>query len=332
MTATDEWIASLKQPVTGWRIPTDNWPQQLIVRVPLHKTLEEFTGGQNGKITCWTNASGVRWNKRNLMAFRAECVPYWLNGRTGISEMTEDWGAPLPGGKLLTLPGRLGNCEAEDARLLIHQDELLMAYTTCSHMLMAWLNDDLEPWKVVKFKPSGFEFGSNEKNWAFISYDGDLYFIYTPRPYRVMKVYGEKVQDYFQQDWQSRYLDYGTPRGGATPVFHNGHIYHFFHSSHGYHSKIPEVMDNTRRYHIGVHVIEARPPFRLLRESHTPIVSGEFEPGGPTWKFPSERAVLFPGSAHRNELDNGWLIVCGVNDRHSYVLNVSDELVEESMR
>lgn len=152
-----------------------------------------------------------------------------------------------------------------------------------------------------------------EKNHSMFDLDNETYSIYSICPHRVHKVFCETVQ----QTWETKThvnWRYGCLRGGASPVLHNGHYYHFFHG-----------MDDSgvhRLYSMGVYKFEASPPFRITHISHEPL-----EVAGP--RSGSAR-VIFPGGAIF--LNGQWIIACGIHDEYSEIRFYSEKQVEAALR
>jgi len=328
------WPQNLYESIQYEAIDPSSWPTEIPVRVPLDSSLSAFTQGQNGKVTAWFNPSAIKWKGKNWMSFRLECFPFWKNGRMGVSQMTDDW-KPIPGtSTMIALPGRNGYCMAEDGRFIVHRGKLLLGYNTGIRQKMAYMTDDLQIQKAFEFEPNGFELQTLEKNWAFFDYEGQLFCIYTQSPYSLMTVKDNVITPYKSTPWETPWR-WGLPRGGATPVYHDGHLYHFFHSSLQLDPNVEHGRwKNPRRYHMGVVILEDKPPFRIADVSHQPIVSGYRHPEDKTlgWIDPSDHMVVFPGSAHRNDENDGWVVACGINDRHSYMLTIPDSEIIESCK
>jgi hypothetical protein len=232
-------------------------------------------------------------------------------------------------------PGRQGYAESEDGRWVVHKGRLLMAYNTGYRQRMAWLKEDLTMERWGEFHTDDFLFSDREKNWSFFSHEDQLFAIYTQAPYSVISVDEQscKVSKAFEEPWKFPW-NFGVPRGGTSPVIHNGFYWHFFHSS----GSIDGTKEDCgwgimRRYYVGVVLFETKPPFKLVSASRYPIFSGVPDPDrtklGIT--MPSDHAVVFPASAHRNPTNTGWVLATGVNDQHCYIYEVPDSLITSRM-
>ena len=326
--------------IKSWQIPPTYWPKEMPVYVPLNTTLEEYTRGHNGKITCWFNSTAGTWKGKNYIAFRCQCIPWWATGKIGLGRMSDDWKKPIPpDADWLMLPGQRGYVRAEDPRFVQTQNGLLLVYTTGFQMRMGWFNDDMTVKGSLEFVSTNFALQKQEKNWSVFEHEGQLYAIYMQSPHVVLSIKDNKCEKIHEEPWRFPYAA-GTPRGGASPVLHQGSYWHFFHSSSDFDTGDPDPeWTIRRRYHVGVAVFEAKPPFKLLSGSHRPVMSahdGMPESALPEKEIvgkivPSRHAAVFPGSAMRNSVNDGWLLTCGVNDQHTFMYDVPDSIVEDSL-
>ena len=297
------------------------------MRVPVNETLSRYTKGMNGKISSWFNPAIAQWRNKNLISFRCECYPYWNNGRSALGFLNCDFSPADPPAHWLSLPGRRAWEEAQDGRWIIFDDHLLLAYSTSHSLRMALIGEDFQVENVWNFQPDGFEFTPYEKNWGFFEANGKMWTQYTPSPHVVALVDGVTIRKTFHQEHLFPFP--GTPRGGASPFLHEGKFWHFFHSSVDYETGIPDpIWDIKRRYHVGVQVFDAEPPFKLLTATTTPIMSGWHEDEVKDMDgFGPNHACIFPGSVHRNDAGDGWLVAAGVNDRSCFLFEVPDALI-----
>lgn len=182
-----------------------------------------------------------------------------------------------------------------------------------------------------------------EKNWQCIPVGDELRWVYSFKPeHVVMQQPGRGVWATPNPlPWTG-----GVIRGGATPVMMchfprtgNTHpttpelaaipirtgaraginvYYHFFHGV----LKRPEG----NVYTIGCNVFEARPPYRVLRQTPTPLM-------WPDLPAPDEsvvkRYVLWPGGAVPHA--GAWHIATGVDDTHCRVIRIPFEQVEAAL-
>jgi predicted GH43/DUF377 family glycosyl hydrolase len=315
-----------------WKLDPAYWPEYLPMRVPLDTTMERFTDGVNGRVLFYFNASSATWRGRNYIAVRCLSYPFWTDSRIALGHLDDNWQSVPPEAQYLTLPGRTGYSNAEDPRLFIFRDQLCVVYTTGWKMRMAWIGEDLRVHNACQFQSSNFELAKQEKNWSMFEHDGTLYCIYMQAPHTVLKVKGNLVEKIHEEPWTIPYDAYGSPRGGASPTYHNGHYWHFFHSVSDFYTDEADVSWlKLRRYHVGLAVVEGKPPFKLVAGSRIPIMSAPELPEQNGRPIPSKHAAVYPGSALRNSRNDGWLVTCGYNDQHTYIYDVPDKLIEERM-
>jgi predicted GH43/DUF377 family glycosyl hydrolase len=278
----------------------------------------------------WLNNSIIKYGGRNLMAVRRESYPYWRNSVIGLCECDDSWNIRPKTGKILDLPGRRENSEAEDGRLLIHEDRLYLVYTDNRGQFLARLNSDLIPTWIQKFySVEGLKITSQEKNWAFFSHWTGLYCIYSIDPHVVLKYDKSALKVFCHGTWPFDW-NYGSPRGGVVSVPHKKMYWHWFHSSHSMQIGTDDCRwRGSKRYHLGVYVFDNKPPFSPIGYSKFPLLSGadHEEKHLPGVDRPSEHAVVFCCGAVRDELNSGWWISYGENDMRCKVAHVPDSVV-----
>jgi predicted GH43/DUF377 family glycosyl hydrolase len=144
----------------------------------------------------------------------------------------------------------------------------------------------------------------NEKNWLWFAHGGSPYMIYRANPHRVVRMDGrlspveEHSTDEFNPLWQ-----HGEVRGGTNPVLVEDLFWTFFHSS------LPWI-GGKRRYYMGAYAFENRPPFRIVRMTTLPLLTGTNQEH---W-FPGLPAVVFPCGAFHDRQSDSFTISFGVND------------------
>ena len=319
--------------ISVWTVPTGHFPQELPIRVPLHLTMKDYTQGQMGRVTSWFNPGAVEWKGGNYMSLRMECYPFWRHGRMVTTQMDDGWTVIPDTIQWMPLPGLFNMEESQDGRFLPHGDQLLFPFNDGIRQWMAYLNDDTSVARHHGFRSSSIQFGDREKNWSFFSHDGKLYCLYSTSPFMLTSVDGPQVELIHKSPWMEDYR-FGIPRGGAMPVFHGEHWYHFFHSSTRYDTgSNSELWLVKRRYHMGLCIHEADPPFKPVAYTKLPLMSGWEEKDLPIepkfWKA-SDHCVLFPGNAIRQ--DDGWLIALGINDHHCGFAVIPDDVIDAALQ
>jgi len=202
----------------------------------------------------------------------------------------------------------------EDARLFIHNDKPHVSLTI-ARSKTAGLNFDpcvtgygelskdgrVTNWFEPKYGKNDWR--GTEKNWSFFSTSGRLYFVYRMHPAQVIcEVEKNVVRQEFKTAVPVTY--YGELRGGTQPFNFDGQWLRFVHAF----QKNPRS-DQSWQYHVAAVVMEKRPPFRIIKVSQHPILSGdELWQSARHWK-PKVRICY--GAV---EYDNGWLVSVGAND------------------
>lgn len=142
-----------------------------------------------------------------------------------------------------------------------------------------------------------------EKNWVF--WGGDkLRFFYKLSPkHEVCELEGGKIAKVYTSKCPP--CSFGEPRGGTSPVLHQGKLLRFFHTL-----QRNEKSDLWWTYHVGAMLIEPEPPFKVVAISSHPIYSGneEYIPDHKYWK----PRVAIPYGVR--ETPYGWEVSIGVND------------------
>lgn len=160
-----------------------------------------------------------------------------------------------------------------------------------------------------------------EKNWVpFHHYREGLCWIYGTKSKHI--VMGER------QTWKTpNNLPWtgGVIRGGAAPVKwgwnpKNGYsvYYHFFHGC------LTRVQG--RVYTMGCCVFEAEPPFRILRQTETPLIWPDLPAVG---EEVVKRYVVFPGGAVAHA--GHWHVAIGVDDTFVRIVKLPFDVVESAL-
>ncbi len=171
-----------------------------------------------------------------------------------------------------------------------------------------------------------------EKNWTFFTTaDGDLLCVYSIMPHRVLRasfdVAGEvRCAPLAETAFAAAGYpaSHGGLRGGAPPVWHDGHYWSFAHSIHdgatGY------------RYEAAAYAFAAAVPFAPRAE---PVMSLDL--AGPHRDVrhlpslnPAVESVVYPCGA---AIDGGtWLISYGLNDERCGIARIPHETVAATVR
>lgn len=214
-------------------------------------------------------------------------------------------------------------------------------FHTVGHQILYELNEQLKVQKESHpvYRYNGAHHFSNlkhEKNWLPFLYEDQLFMVYHETPHTVFHEIDEyETTEYITsgvQDWK-----YGTPSGGTPPQpFDDKTSLVFFHSY---------LMNGSIRiYHIGAYLMENSPPFRVVRNSKTPLAIGDPQhTADKTFKAqttyllgsstPSSRkqrhGTLFPcGAVKRGDY---WLVGTGINNVAAGILTFSSAEIEASL-
>lgn len=147
-----------------------------------------------------------------------------------------------------TMIGGCSGARMEMARLEIHNDLVI-------------------PTWVARFENiEGYDYvPKNEKNWLPLSYNGELYYVYSLNPHTILKV--DLDRKAVKLEWQTQFARSLWPIDGnmylsSTPVkMRDGYYVGTFH------------VKNNNEYWTGAYRFEGTPPFRIVQVSSTPIIT-----------------------------------------------------------
>lgn len=215
----------------------------------------------------------------------------------------------------------------EDPRALYHNGHTWVSGTNFvwhprfsgSHQILVQVDQN---WRLIRrYDP---DFGGNgpalytnqrwQKNWVWFFHEDQLHMVYYANPHHVVRFDKDArpVQEWNTANPGLRY-DYGELRGGTPPTLVDGEYWTFFHSS------VDWCPRGGKRYHMGAYSFEGRPPFRLLRYTPRPLLSGSDRDRN----SPDKPLVVFPcGAIIRN---GKWLVSFGVNDLDSAFIRIPHE-------
>lgn len=144
----------------------------------------------------------------------------------------------------------------------------------------------------------------HEKNWLYFVHDNAPHVVYSANPHVVVRLNGrlEKEQEYVTNEFNPLWK-FGEVRGGSNPILADGLYWTFFHSS------LPWI-NKKRRYYMGAYAFEAKAPFRIVRMTTMPILTGTNQED---W-WPGLPAVVFPCGAFFDSAKNQFVISYGIND------------------
>jgi predicted GH43/DUF377 family glycosyl hydrolase len=247
------------------------------------------------------NCSIFRHQDRLLLAYRTG----WAGAQCHVSELDPADYRPRSG-TTLALSHPDAKYGREDPRLFAFAGRLHVAFVGVmgpngpTNVLYARLRDDLTVEQI--YSPRLPKRQAWEKNWSFFEWNDLLLCVYETGPtHRVYHVRENEAYPFAETPnalpWSGGFL-----RGGAPPVRVGDRYYHWFHGQR-------PLSGAMKDYSIGVNVFEAKPPFRVVRQTPRPILRGDVSTKPANQYTPT----VFPAGA---VLHGGiWKVSYGVHDR-----------------
>jgi predicted GH43/DUF377 family glycosyl hydrolase len=280
------------------------------------------------------NCSLVAHRGRRFFSYRR----HWTGARLVLAELDEHWRV-LWNRELAIRPTPHNELAQEDPRLFIFRGALHVAYSGVfrnrqgavrTSVCVARLSEEgavAADW-YAHYEPRQ----SWEKNWSFFEHAGGLYCVYSIAPHRILRVQGSGfgVHDHspltshlspltavFAHESAAPEFAGGAPRGGASPVLHDGQWYSFFHSVLG--------DGRDRVYAMGLYTFEDRPPFRITRFLRQPLLLPRLA------DRPAEHTPhsVYPAGALFDRQRGQWVISFGYYDRFSELAAFDAARLEE---
>jgi hypothetical protein len=248
-------------------------------------------------------------------------------------------------GKLRGLPRFENGVHVEDPRIVTYREHIFVTYTdgwtmgvaklcptTFSTLYTHYLAAPACARPAISYGHGKYD--GREKNWApFVSDDGRyLCYIYNDNPRTVLMYEDTGNQLTF------RYLTvcpneltwtFGTVRGGTPAIPFRGSteevglLLAFFHSSH--------IQQNAVVYHVGAYVFEPVPPFRILKQTMVPLLSGEKSVGDRSPGLYAHPYVVFPGGAVQSIDGESFVLSLGINDVNVGLLTIPRSRLEDAL-
>lgn len=173
-------------------------------------------------------------------------------------------------------------------------------------------------WRIRDFIRPAYEqnnWDGQVKNLAFFDWAGKLYCIWRVSPeHTVLELDGSRVAQVFKTPCPT--CSFGEPRGGTQPIERSGNWLRFFHAN-----QVNPKSDQPWTYSLGALEMEVKPPFRVLKVSSKPILTGaeRYFPGHKFWK---PRVLIVYGAIPRGD---GFELSCGVNDSQCATVLLKEE-------
>jgi predicted GH43/DUF377 family glycosyl hydrolase len=248
------------------------------------------------------------------MAYRDQ--DEFRDSRIGICRLAGDEVLPEEN-REIKLPDHFGRLEQrEDPRLFWFQGEVWMNYVAwdrkrCAAMAIVRLSED---WRVVEELTTtwGDNWSSHvfQKNWAFFERPEGLTMIYYPSPIHEVVTIDVNGHGSGHVRENGIHWPWGLPRGGTSPVLHDGLYWTFFHSR--------LLNPNARfRYFAGAYAFSAESPYTPKMVTMSPLfAASEEDPNIPTLPL-----AVFPcGAVFKH---GEWWVSCGVNDVRCAIVRIN---------
>lgn len=298
------------------------------------------------------NPSVIRWGDRLVLATRDS----WGHSRVALWELTntlDDWtgrwstapigsyASPHPEATRLEDPRLFATPDVTGKLTLCAMFNLPDGYNPVKHVKVGYVEfaDDLSGIVATRVFNSPMD-NLYEKNWAPFYHEGTgLNWIYQTKPEHVVMGERRTWKTDNKLSWTGGFI-----RGGATPVLcwdgrpglptHNNNTplglhtmemeplkqvyYHFFHGC--------LARAKGRVYTAGCCVFEAQPPFRVLRQTKTPLIWPDLPAVG---EEVTKRYVVWPGGAVPHA--GAWHLAVGIDDTFVRMVRLPFDVVEAAL-
>lgn len=262
------------------------------------------------------NASIIESGDGYLYAFRNG----WQASMVFICRLDRDF-KPIGECKLLGLGSKAATVGREDPRLFRLNGKLHVWYigycNTRTNVLFARINEETLTVED-KFFPMLKGRDPVEKNWAHFDYHGVAHAVYDTQPeHRIIRIEGGQADWAYSTPFAGKFSG-GKIRGGASPVLHDGHYWHFFHAA------ITQT-NGRRRYSTGVLLFEPEPPFKVVKYTPHPIDMADIGPK----QIDTHVDCLFVGGAIYQ--DGMWITANGIDDRYSEIRFYDHAMIQSQL-
>jgi hypothetical protein len=257
-----------------------------------------FTNAFNGSIV--QGKYVVRLDKPRFFTDRKLAVMDWADGNLSTPQL---------------LKFKTENGHAEDPRCVEFNGRPALVFNDGGNMYFGYI-DTQECWQMKPPASRPKDHDGREKNWSPFVYDGRLHVLYAPG-HVVEYDLGEPIAEY---KTEIPTLTRGHIRGGTQLVEHGGKLYTIFH--------VRQKVNAINLYWAGLMELEAKPPFKALRWSRTPLWKATFiensrdiPPAPHTWLAKMLDFVTFPTHLEI-DADGNCLILAGHHDYTDAVIRL----------
>ncbi len=159
------------------------------------------------------------------------------------------------------------------------------------------------------------------KNLAPFEYNGELYFVYSMTPHRIIKVDTQTGHVSEIAKTEGFTWDYGKPRGGSTVVpFGEDEFLEIFHSSKEY--SLPNG-SSIRIYVMGAYTFENKFPFRVTRYTEKPICDETY------YDERNQHMIIFPTGVYVR--GDSVFVSFGKNDDSMFISEIDRDALVNGM-
>ncbi len=241
----------------------------------------------------------------------------------------------LPSGKLRILNTKIDGTFSyiEDPRIFRFKNELWVAVSAISkyvrkgtqQMFISKLS--ISPDGVVSAAPFVHIKTLNDpenllqKNWSPFEFNGELHFVYSIHPHRIVKVNTETGNANDVALTPGFSWKFGSPRGGSPIVpFGKDEFLSIFHSSKEYQIPSGKII---RIYVMGAYTFQNTPPFRVTRYTEKIIADDSY------YDDSNHRMIIFPNGIHITH--DTIFVVLGKNDDGMILSKIDPQALLQGM-
>jgi len=215
----------------------------------------------------------------------------------------------------------------EDPRILFYNDKF---YVSCAsyihgnykqiHQKILVLDSNFNHISNIhpKYGNNGGSISKNkgiEKNWTFFIHEDKLMCVYKINPHTVVEFdwNGNMIAEYISHNDINLSWKFGECRGGSNPILKDGYYHSFFHSN-------IFLINGVKKYYMGYYKFESKPPFKIVKISSTPILSGVEH--GERMMDDFNHMVVFPMGV--TIVGKDFLVSLGINDEKTALIKIND--------
>lgn len=223
---------------------------------------------------------------------------------------------------------------SEDARFFQSEGRSFLIFNDVASSLQRTIRIgaiDLKKKRLEYITTPHFQSSKMEKNWTPFSHQGDIHFLYTINPQKILSL-PDPCQSRLQPspttpdlplNWTAKW---GPLRGGTPALIIDGEYLSFFHSSFEDHKGVVW-------YVMGAYTFAARPPFKMTRISPHPILfKGIYDTPHEKMANPKVRSIYPAGFIYEERDGKERISVsCGENDSGIKIISMDKEALLKSL-